>query len=71
MRGVVTKMFADKGYGFVRGDDGVNRFFHASWVEWGKFDMLHVGRVVDFTPGEGEKGPQAKEVKPVLEDWDE
>jgi len=68
VRGVVTKMFADKGFGFARGEDGVSRFFHASWVEWGKFDMLQVGTTVDFIPEEGEKGAQAKGVSPVLGD---
>ena len=28
MDGVIKKLMADKGFGFIRGTDGVERFFH-------------------------------------------
>jgi len=62
MKGVVTRVFADKGYLFVRGTDGVSRFVHASWTN-GMFDALLAGTQVEFTPGEGEKGPKAEDIK--------
>lgn len=62
MRGVVTRTFPDKGFAFVRGTDGVSRFVHASWCR-GLFDMLREGTEVDFTPGEGPRGPKADAIE--------
>lgn len=73
MKGTVIKLFADKGYGFIRGSDGVNRFFHASFVEKKQFDTLQAhdaeagvtGTPVEFDPTETERGQQAHKVQPL------
>jgi cold shock CspA family protein len=30
MHGIVVRLMADKGFGFIRGDDGTEYFFHRS-----------------------------------------
>jgi cold shock CspA family protein len=62
VKGVVTKIFRDRGYGFVRGEDGHARFLHASEVDRGMFDALSEGSCVDFTPVLGPRGPRAAKV---------
>lgn len=54
-----------EGFGWIRGDDGVDRFFHKSGLfGFGlKFDELHEGQAVLFTEIAGEKGPRAIEIR--------
>lgn len=49
MRGIITAIRLDKGFGFLRGvDDGQDRFFNRSNVE--SFGSLEEGAEVDFEP---------------------
>lgn len=51
MTGVVFKLYLNRGFGFVRGADGVSRFMHAtSVVPPEAFDRMHEGVKVEFTP---------------------
>jgi len=68
VRGVVVRTFSDKGYVFVKGPDGISRFVHATYVQWGMFDTLQTGTKVEFTPDMGPKGPIAKDVTPIMEE---
>jgi CspA family cold shock protein len=61
--GTVKKLIADKGFGFIAGDNK-DLFFHRSAVE-GSFEDLREGDQVEFTRGEGPKGPCAENVKPL------
>ena len=63
-QGVIKKLIADKGFGFIEGESG-ELFFHHSAVEDGVFDTLQEGQTVEFTEGRGPKGPRAEAVKPV------
>ena len=65
MKGIITKVFPDKGFAFLRDTDGITRFIHASWTN-GKFDTLQPGVQVDFIPTEGERGEQAKDVVVII-----
>lgn len=66
-RGVVIKVITSKGFCFVRGeDDGISRFTHASWVLNKMFDTLREGTVVEFTPENGDRGPRAIDVRPII-----
>ena len=49
MRGRITKFFADRNYGFLRGNDGQDFFFHKDDIT----DDLTpaVGTLVSFHPG--------------------
>lgn len=62
MNGKVLRILKDKGFGFVRGDDGVERFFHRSAVATG-FDRLNEGTVVTFEDESSNKGPRATDVR--------
>lgn len=69
MRGEVEKFLEDKGYGFIKGDDGKKYFVRWTEVIPKKgFKTLHDGQEVDFDEAESEendKGPYAKNVKPI------
>ncbi len=52
-----------KGYGFIEGDDGRDVFVHFSSIEGTGFKSLLEGERVSFVEGEGQKGPQATQVK--------
>jgi CspA family cold shock protein len=62
MTGTIRTLVTDKGFGFIKGEDGVDYFFHRSALVGVKFDELTQGRAVQFEPGEGSKGPRAEDV---------
>lgn len=62
-RGRVTKLFPERGYGFLENDEGVEIYFHENSVLKNKFRSLAVGSEVRFAEEEGEKGPQASTVE--------
>ncbi len=54
MIGTVVRVFPNKGYGFLRGSDGLSRFFGAKeCVPIILFDRLYEGQSVRFVPCEG------------------
>lgn len=63
--GSIKKLVRDKGFGFIRGDDGIEYFFHRSGLEQTtlSFDELKEQSPVEFTVTEGQKGPRAIEVR--------
>ena len=61
-QGTIKKLISNKGFGFIEGDNG-ELFFHSSAVENSSFDELREGQDVEFTVGEGPKGPRAENVK--------
>lgn len=60
--GIVSQLFPDKGYGFIRSDDGREVYFHSNAVLTG-FDELRIGAEAHFHEEEGEDGPQASTVR--------
>ena len=62
--GIITKIFPEKGYGFLTTPEGRDVYFHKNSVVGGKFIDLEAGSKVRFVEAEGEKGPQASTVKP-------
>lgn len=63
-QGTIKKIIDDKGFGFIAGD-GKELFFHQSSVEGADFDDLEEGQTVEYTEGQGPKGPRADSVKPL------
>jgi len=61
----ITKLFPEKGYGFLETADGREIYFHRDSVLDEHFDHLRVGSDVHFAEEAGEKGPQATTVKLV------
>ena len=63
----VVKWFNDsKGYGFITPDEGSKDLFvHFSNIAGDGFKSLTEGAKVEFEPGEGQKGPEARNVVPI------
>jgi cold shock protein len=47
-QGVVTRLIRDRGFGFVRSQDGSEIFFHHSAFPPGVFDTLTEGQEMEF-----------------------
>lgn len=63
MTGSVVRLITDKGFGFIKPDDGdKDVFFHARAVVEPTFDDLREGDKVSFDIEEGPKGPAAVNV---------
>jgi len=63
MKGTVKWFDAKKGYGFVTGDDGKDVFIHFSAIKMDGYKKLEENQKVEFDVVEGQKGPQAANVK--------
>ena len=62
MTGHVKRIVTGKGFGFIKGNDGAEYFFHRSCCENIEFDELEEGREVTFEGTKGTKGPRAEGV---------
>ncbi len=63
--GTIARLLIDKGFGFIRNEEGVEHFFHRSAVRGGVFELLREGQRADFTIEESTKGPRAGEVRVI------
>ncbi len=54
-----------KGFGFIEREDGADVFVHFQAIEGSGYKTLNEGQEVEFDVEEGQKGPQASNVKPV------
>jgi CspA family cold shock protein len=63
--GTVKWFNNSKGYGFIQQQDGEDLFVHFKSIVADGFKTLEEGQKVEFEIGEGQKGPQALEVKIV------
>ena len=64
-KGTVKWFNAEKGYGFITGEDGNDVFVHFSGLNMEGFKSLEEGASVEFDITEGAKGPQAVNVTVV------
>ena len=65
MTGSVKSLSRDRGFGFIRGEDGHDYFLHRSELRGGlSFDELKEGDRVAFEPRQSDKGPRAADVGP-------
>jgi CspA family cold shock protein len=63
--GTVKWFNADKGFGFIAPDDGGNDLFvHHSEIRTEGYASLDEGQKVEFSVGQGKKGPCATGVRP-------
>ncbi len=67
VRGRIKKLVRDRGFGFVRGDDGKEVFFHRSGLGTNDYDSLSEGDVVEYVVQEGPRGARAENVRAVSE----
>ncbi len=62
-RGKIKKMVRDRGFGFIRGDDGKEVFFHRSGLNAADYDALSEGDNVEYVVQEGPRGARAENVR--------
>ncbi|MDO4961746.1 MAG: cold shock domain-containing protein [Eubacteriales bacterium] len=65
MKGTVKWFNNQKGYGFISTDEGKDVFVHYSGLVMEGFKTLEDGQAVEFDIVDGEKGPQATNVKKI------
>jgi CspA family cold shock protein len=63
--GTVKWFNPDKGYGFITQDDGPDVFVHFSAIQGEGYRNLEENQKVEFDVTQGEKGPQATNVRLV------
>ena len=63
--GTVARWLGDRGFGFIKTEDGKEFFVHNSDIQ-GK-SSLREGEKVEFEVTEADRGPRAVKVKPISE----
>ncbi len=62
-KGTIRRL-TDRGYGFIKTEQGEDLFFHSNDVEGVEFNSLREGQEVEFEKGQGRDGrPKAVNVK--------
>jgi len=64
MTGTIARKVEDRGFGFIKGDDGKDYFFHRSGCIT-SYDQLGRNQPVQFEVEKSDKGPRATEVEAV------
>ena len=62
MTGTVKWFNAEKGFGFITGENGTDVFAHFSQINKEGFKTLEEGQNVTFDVVKGAKGPQAENI---------
>jgi len=64
--GIVKWFNGEKGYGFITPDDGTaDVFAHFSAIQSSGYRSLEENQRVEFDVTEGQKGPQAENIRPL------
>ena len=67
-RGRIKKMVRDRGFGFIRGEDGKEVFFHRSGMAGADYDNAAEGDTVEYVIQEGPRGARAEHVRTLSQD---
>ena len=63
--GTVKWFSSEKGFGFIMQEGGPDVFVHFSGISGEGFRNLEEGQTVEFEVRDGEKGPQAVDVRVI------
>jgi CspA family cold shock protein len=63
--GIVKWFNSEKGYGFISQEGGPDVFVHFSAISGSGYRNLEENQKVEFDVTQGQKGPQAANVRPV------
>ncbi|MBI2521655.1 MAG: HPF/RaiA family ribosome-associated protein [Bdellovibrio sp.] len=58
LHGIVEKLFPGEDYGFAKGEDGIDYYFHKNSVLHNDFARIEIGDYIRFAHELGDKGPQ-------------
>ena len=62
-KGTIRRLM-DRGFGFIKTEDGTDLFFHRNNLEGVEFGSLRQGQEVEFEKGQGQDGrPKAVKVR--------
>jgi CspA family cold shock protein len=65
-KGTIRRLITDRGFGFIRTEEGKDLFFHRSQTERADYSSFKEGQEVEFEVGKGRDGRlQAVKVKLV------
>jgi CspA family cold shock protein len=64
-QGTVKWFNGEKGYGFIAAEGGPDVFVHFSAITGGGYRSLEEGQKVEFDITQGQKGPQAENVRVI------
>ncbi len=62
MKGKVKMFNAEKGYGFIRTEEGKDVFFHYTSLVMDSYKTAEAGEEVEFEVEESERGPRATNI---------
>ncbi|MDD2398474.1 MAG: cold shock domain-containing protein [Bacilli bacterium] len=63
MKGNVKMFNKEKGYGFIRTEEGQDVFFHYSSLVMDGFKTAEVGEPVEFDLEDSDRGPRAANIR--------
>ena len=63
--GTVKWFNETKGFGFIAQENGADVFAHFSAIQGNGFKTLEEGQKVEFVVTQGQKGPQAENIRPL------
>ena len=63
MKGSVKMFNKEKGYGFIRTEDGKDVFFHHSSIIMDGYKTAETGEPVEFEVEDSDRGPRAKNIQ--------
>lgn len=67
MKGKVKMFNKEKGFGFIRSEDGSDVFFHYSALVMDSYKTAEEGELVEFDVENSDRGLRASNVKKVTE----
>lgn len=65
MKGTVKMFNKEKGFGFIRAEDGTDVFFHYSALQVDGFKTAEPGEAVEFELEKSDRGPRAARITKI------